>query len=128
MPRYASARVPIDPARLRYAREQRGLTINALGGAVGLSIRTLQRYEHGAVNPTPALLDRLALHLRVRPEWLCGEDGEMDAPRLQSFLQAQVQPDTSPSLFDLVARIVALPREDRAALLRLLQSEAQATG
>ena len=126
MPRYASARVPIDPARLRYAREQRGLTIQALGGMVGVCLRTIQRYEKGMLGPTPALLDRLALHLQVRPEWLCGEDGEMEAPRLQSFLQAQATPTSS--LFDMVARIVAMPREDRAALLRLLQSEAQATG
>ena len=121
-----TSRHPIDPARLRYARNLRGLTLRQLGDLVGVSIRTIQRYEQGHGEPTEAVLDQMALHLQVRNDWLCGEDGERDAPRLQCFQKAEVQ--SAPSLFDLVSRIVALPREDRAALLRLLQSETQATG
>jgi transcriptional regulator with XRE-family HTH domain len=124
-----SRRPPIDPGRLRYAREQRRLTMQQLGNDVGLSIRTIQRFEAGTVSPTPAVLDLLAAHLQVRPEWLCGADGEMDAPRLQSFLQAQAPPaQDRPTLFALVANILALSPEDRAALLRLLQSEPHPAG
>ncbi len=119
-------RPAIDPARLRYAREQRRLTLQELGDEVGVSIRTLQRYEQGDGAPKAALLDILAAHLHVRPEWICGADGEMDAPRLQSFLQNLVTPTQDrPNLFTLVSNILALSPEDRAALLRLLQSEAQ---
>jgi len=120
------SRPPIDPDRLRYAREQRRLTLQQLGDDVGVSIRTLQRYEQGDGAPKAATLDLLAAHLHVRPEWLCGADGEMDAPRLQSFLQNLVTPTQDrPNFFSLVSSILALSPEDRAALLRLLQSEAQ---
>jgi len=123
------SRTPIDPSRLRYAREHAGLTREVLARKVEVSVRTLARYEAGNVGPTLAILDKLALHLQVRPEWLCGADGEMDAPRLQSFLQAQAPPAPDrPTLFALVANILALSPEDRAALLRLLQSEPHPAG
>lgn len=119
----------IDPARLRYAREQQRLTLQQLGDDVGVSIRTLQRYEHGDGAPKAATLDLLAAHRHVRPEWLCGADGEMDTPRLQSFLQNLVTPTQDrPNLFTLVSSILALSPEDRAALLRLLQSEPHPAG
>lgn len=119
-------RPAIDPDRLRYAREQANLTREALARKVEVSVKSIQRFEAGEVSPTQAILDRLALHLQVRPEWLCGEDGEMNAPRLQSFLQAQAPP--RPTLFALVSSILALSPEDRAALLRLLQSEPHPAG
>ena len=122
-------RPAIDPARLRYAREQAKLTREALARKAEVSVKSIQRFEAGEVSPTQATLDRLALHLQVRPEWLCGADGEMDAPRLQSFLQNLVTPTQDrPNLFSLVSSILALSPEDRAALLRLLQSEPHPAG
>ncbi len=118
-------RQAIDPDRLRYAREQAKLTRETLARKAEVSVKSIQRFEAGEVNPTQAILDRMALHLQVRPKWLCGEDGEMDAPRLQSFLLAQAP---RPTLFTLVSSILALSPEDRAALLRLLQSEPHPAG
>ena len=122
-------RPAIDPARLRYAREHRGLTRGKLAKLAQISPSSVLRYEEGKVSPPLAVLDLLAVHLSVRPEWICGADGEMDAPRLQSFLQNLVTPTQDrPNLFSLVASILALSPEDRAALLRLLQSEPHPAG
>jgi transcriptional regulator with XRE-family HTH domain len=122
-------RPAIDPPCLRYAREHAGLTREVLAGQAGVSVKSVQRFEAGTASPTTAVLDLLAAHLHVRPEWLCGADGEMDAPRLQSFLQAQVTPaQDRPTLFALVSNILALSPEDRTALLRLLQSEPHPAG
>ena len=122
MPRYASARVPIDPARpllperLKLRRTSLRVTRQALGARVGVSARTIQNYEEGGSRPSPGVLLNIAQALEVSEGWLRGQVDTLGIPT----------PTTS--LVDLVSRIVALPREDRAALLRLLQSEAQATG
>ena len=120
---------PLLGERLLSVRKQRRLSREDLAALAGISSRSIVRYEAGEKVPKVGTLGKIAEHLQVRPEWLCGADGEMEAPRLQSFLQAQVaQAPPRPNLFTLVASILALSREDRSALLRLLQSEAQPAG
>ena len=72
MPRHAFTRIKICTDRLRYAREHRSLTRDALAHLIGVSVKTVQRFESGEVSPTPMVLDKLALHLGVKPEYLQG--------------------------------------------------------
>ena len=97
------------------------------------------RYEKGEIFPKSWILSRIIARLRVSPEWLCsagGTDGEMDVPGFP-YLEQEVGVDTpgppakTPprlTLFSLVSSILALSPEDRAALLRLLQSEPHPVG
>lgn len=56
--------------RLRYLRQQRGLTILALEIATGVSSATIGNAELGKRKPTVRTLRRLAPALGVRPEEL----------------------------------------------------------
>ncbi|MGI5845360.1 MAG: helix-turn-helix domain-containing protein [Candidatus Xenobium sp.] len=107
-------RPAIDPDRLKTRRTALRITRSVLGKSAGVSARTIQNYEEGNSRPAPGILLNLAQALGVSEEWLCGEDGEMNAPR--------------PHLFSLASSILALSPEDRAALLRLLQSEPHPAG
>lgn len=108
--------LPLLAERLKLRRTSLRVTRKALGSRVGVSAKSIQQYEDGLRRQSPGVILNIARALEVSEEWLRGQAGTCGLP------------DTSPSLFELVARIVALPREDRAALFRLLQSEAQATG
>lgn len=62
--------------RLRYAREQAGLSQSALARALCLRPQTIQAIEAGLVARPRALLD-LARVLAVRSEWLLWGEGPM---------------------------------------------------
>lgn len=51
---------------LRNAREQRGMTITALGGAVGVTCSYLSDIERGEKNISPEMLDAIARVLSLR--------------------------------------------------------------
>jgi len=104
--------------RLYQARAARRLSREALSRLTGVSSRSIDRYEKGEQAPSSDVLLRLAQNLGVSASWLVGEEGQPDQ-------LDQPAPPPRPSLFSLVASILALCPEDRAALLRLLQSEAQ---
>ena len=110
------SRPAIDPARLKRRRTSVRLTRKALGARVGVSAKSVQQYEDGLRNPAPGVVFNIAQALGVSEEWLCGQVDILGPP-------AQTPP--RPNLFSLVASILALSPEDRAALLRLLQSEAR---
>jgi len=109
-------RPPIDPDRLKTRRTSVRLTRKALGSRVGVSAKSVQQYEDGLRSPAPGVVFNIAQALGVSEEWLCGQVDTLSPP-------AQTPP--RPTLFSLVSSILALSPEDRAALLRLLQSEAQ---
>lgn len=116
--------------RLYQARKAKRLSREALAGLSGQCSRTIDRYEKGEQTPSACRLLSIAEHLGVSVSWLIGEEGQVDTPP-PAVLTAgpgasPPQPrDARPNLFSLVANILALSPEDRAALLRLLQSEAQ---
>lgn len=55
--------------RLLRARKAAGLSMNALGGQVGLSANAIKKYEHGVNMPSSANLLKLAKALGVRTEY-----------------------------------------------------------
>lgn len=57
-------------ARLRRAREERGLSGAELARRVGTSAHSLWRYEDGRVAPGPLVLVKLASELATSVEWL----------------------------------------------------------
>ncbi len=59
--------------RLKRGRKAAGLSLRALGEAVGLSANALSKYERGAMNPSSGVVLRLADALGVRPEYFTRE-------------------------------------------------------
>jgi transcriptional regulator with XRE-family HTH domain len=116
------SRPAILAERLYQARAARRLSREALSRLTGVSSRSIDRYEKGEQAPSSDVLLRLAQNLGVSASWLVGEEGQPD----QLGPPAQTPP--RPNLFSLVSSILALSPEDRAALLRLLQSEPHPAG
>lgn len=94
---YPGMRITILPDRLRYARELRGLTLRQLGDLVGVSVRTLQRYEQGDGTPNEAVLDKLAIHLQMSPEYLQGKVEGMTSKRVEGDLVHRASSEASPT-------------------------------
>jgi Zn-dependent peptidase ImmA (M78 family)/DNA-binding XRE family transcriptional regulator len=65
---------PFNAARLRQARQRRGLTKVALGRAVGLTARRIAEYENEGVAPPPATVGALADALGFPPPFLLRAD------------------------------------------------------
>jgi transcriptional regulator with XRE-family HTH domain len=61
---------PVDPSRLRAAREARALSRERLAAAAGMSSRTIARAELGEAQPVPAIVAALATALGVEVESL----------------------------------------------------------
>jgi transcriptional regulator with XRE-family HTH domain len=112
------SRPAIDPQRLKTRRTSVRLTRKALGSRVGISAKSVQQYEDGLRNPAPGVVFNIAQALGVSEEWLRGQVDTLE----------QSAPPPRPNLFSLVSSILALSPEDRAALLRLLQSEPHPAG
>lgn len=64
------------PARLRAAREARGLSRKALGRDSGTSDTTVRQAEEGEMLPNVATVEKLAVALDVSPCWLSYGIGE----------------------------------------------------
>ena len=72
----AMGRIGELPARLRFAREQSGLSQNALAKAAGVARTMIGYIESGATMPSVATIEFLASALRVSPCWLAFAEGE----------------------------------------------------
>jgi len=62
-------------ALVRHHRERMDITQAELGDLVGKSMETIGRIERGATAPSLALLEKLALALKVEPRDLLGAGG-----------------------------------------------------
>lgn len=58
-----------SPSRLALARKRQGLTLTALSGSSGLSVRILSDYENGHRDPSPEALSALVKYLKVSPSF-----------------------------------------------------------
>ncbi len=56
-------------ARLKEAREARGLTAISLAELIGVSRQAISQYEHGSVTPHPAVMSRIASALNLPYEF-----------------------------------------------------------
>ena len=65
--------------RISYARQIRGLTLEAVAQEVGVHKSTIQRYEKGGyTNPKLPVIESIARALFVNPSWLIGKSDRMD--------------------------------------------------
>lgn len=62
----------LSGARLRELREHKNLTQDELAGRVGISLRLLQKYESGDVDPSLDNATRLAEELDTSVDYLAG--------------------------------------------------------
>ena len=60
--------------RLRSARIFRGYTLQKTADAVGITLRALQKYESGEIEPNLKLLTEIADFLDVPTDFLLGRD------------------------------------------------------
>jgi len=103
--------------RLRYAREQAGLSQSALAREARLRPQTIQAIEAGLVARPRALLD-LARILSVRSEWLLWGEGAMGSVAVAETPPAYRGRDTplSAEAIALARAWMGLPRAQRDAL------------
>lgn len=67
-------------ARLRYAREQLGLTQEQLATLLKTDATHVSRFERDHCEPSLPMLRKLSRHLRVSTDWLLfGEEGSYPA-------------------------------------------------
>lgn len=60
--------------RLKKTREERGLSLQQLADAVGVTKQALSRYEKNYIQPRIPVLAELARVLGVTTDYLCGVD------------------------------------------------------
>lgn len=82
--------------RLTALRKERGLTQKALAERVGVHVTQIQRYEHGAIQPTLDVLRRLSVALSVNADLLLfdkDERGPDEDLRLEFEAISQFDPE-----------------------------------
>lgn len=121
-------------ARLKQARELRGLSQRALGVRLGLGPEKgssrINRYEHQVTAVGFENLERLAAELQVPVAYLLAENeamaeailafGGTSATRRRKLARAVAGLAANPKLLDAVAAVIELPEADRAAVLEAL--------
>jgi Zn-dependent peptidase ImmA (M78 family)/transcriptional regulator with XRE-family HTH domain len=60
---------PFEPARLRLARRLRGITQKGLAGDIAVTPAAISQYESGAHSPSPEVVERLVVALKVLPDF-----------------------------------------------------------
>ncbi|WP_242101566.1 helix-turn-helix transcriptional regulator [Lysobacter sp. M2-1] len=121
-------------ARLKQARELRGLSQRALGVRLGLGPEKgssrINRYEHQVTAVGFDNLERLAAELQVPVAYLLAENEAMaeailafsrsPAARRRKLARAIAGLAANPQLLDAVAAVYDLPDGDRTAVLEAL--------
>lgn len=97
--------------RIRERREGLGLTLEAVGGALGVHRSTVMRYENGDTQRIPLpVIERLAVILETTPACLMGWDEEMSGETLDPEIR-------------LIARnLQQMPADKRDIFIRVLQT------
>ena len=109
--------------RLRFLRDQKGLTNLELGKSVGLSHVSIGNFLDGQL-PKSEYLAALAEYFGVSTDWLLGRDAEMSPPALHENTPEYLLDDALAELEALKERVLSLERalrrlkeqRDRAAL------------
>ena len=78
-------------ARLREARQARGLTVTGLAHLADVAERSIRQYENGRADPGSTTLAALADVLRVRLEWIITGDGTMERDGRDAWRDATVR-------------------------------------
>lgn len=67
--------------RLRFLRDERGLSRDKVAQAVGIVTRTYQRYENGEREPDASVLFKLADYFDVSLDYLAGRSDKREIIR-----------------------------------------------
>ena len=92
-PGFRYNRLPIDPRRLRKARQEAGLKQADVAEITGLSLSAISRYENGSANPAAFTLDVIATIYDRPPGWFTplGFFTEEDQRRFNASVNASPQ-------------------------------------
>lgn len=74
-------------ARLREARKEKGLTIQELADACGVSLSAMNRYVALTSQPTLEMACKIAQALGVSLDWLCGQEEKPGPPTMGLVLR-----------------------------------------
>ncbi len=107
--------------RLRYAREQAGLTQSSLARQVGIKPQAIQFIEAGQVR-RPRNLVEIATILGVAPEWLLLGKGRMDALHVQEVSGRYDTTGLSAEAIALARSWMELPKAQRVAVRETILS------
>jgi transcriptional regulator with XRE-family HTH domain len=107
-------------ARVREARERRGMSMADLARAAGLSPGAVSRIEHGERSPGAETVSRLARALGVEAGNLMGsgDGGERAAAAPSSGLQ----PEVAEAISTVATIMPTLPLQGRQRVLRVLRA------
>lgn len=110
--------------RLRYAREQAGLSQSGLARRVGIRPQAIQFIEAGEVR-RPRNTVEIAMALGVSAEWLLLGKGRMDALHLQETPGRYDTSGLSAEAIALARAWMALPKGQRVAVRETILSLAR---
>ena len=85
--------MPLEPSRLKQARQEVGLTLEKAADALGTDLNTIWRYEAGRHKPSGPTLHGLAALYGRSVEWFFGEDEEDQPPPLTEDEQSELDAD-----------------------------------
>ena len=106
-------------ARLKSARKLRKKTLEDVAAAVGLNKSTIQRYETCKIaNPKMPIVRAMGEYLSVNPQWLAGEDEQMDPYDTESELERYLYLlETRPELRALLKSVDGASPSDVQAVM-----------
>jgi len=106
-------------ARLKSARKLRKKTLEDVASAVGLNKSTIQRYETCKIaNPKLPIVRAMGEFLSVNPQWLIGEDEQMEPYDTQSELERYLYLlETRPELRALLKSVDGASPSDIKAVM-----------
>ncbi len=107
--------------RLRYAREQAGLSQSSLARRVGIKPQAIQIIEAGQVH-RPRNIVEIAAALGVAPEWLLLGKGRMDVLHVQEASGRYDATGLSSEAIALARNWMELPKAQRVAIRQTVLS------
>ena len=105
--------------RIKMLRQHLGLSQQAFADKLGVSAKTIVRYETGQSSPTEKTLRLIEQTFSVNPSWLREGKGEMFKPKPQ-----EVQLDALAELFKAMERLEGrVPRAVKRAIIRAVETK-----
>lgn len=108
--------------RLSAARQQRGLSQEAVARRLNTGVRSYQRWENGEVLPRPDALQRIATYLKVEPEELLASNNHVPSGPAPDVLTRLDELQT------VTERVEQLVREVQDALRKAAELERKTRG
>lgn len=109
-------------ARIKAAREQKGVTLQEVARDIGVAKSTILRYENGSIESIKLpVISAIALSLEVDPAWLL-----LKTDRPKSEKPALKEDELSDAERELISLLRQIPPEQSALVLNLAKEFAQA--